>query len=334
MIDGLSIFYKTLCNIYGEYIVGKITTKSSENLDLLKDKEKINRILKGYNRVDDTSKICDECSDEGIIRDWINRRNLKKNTSISVDKIKKIMDLPSWKPGYPLEFKENVPSKDIMLIGMDPGPVVATDINLSYELGRFEITNKGVVNVPTKESPKIHEQAANNQLWRILYELFNQENFEFVKQNIFIVDVCRCIFMFKEDGKKIKVDTNRIISKCAKKYLLQQIELINPKVIIIQGGEPCNQIKTILGNMVKEEKDFMIKYKDELEQFGKNKNFPKIGWIYFDGSEPIRFIKIFHSSIRHQRMGLYNFNKKPLDPRFLFYKKLFKKYIFPYLGMI
>lgn len=329
-MNRLERFLKDRICIYGNKVVQDFLIKINDNtLGMLEDQSKLNNLIKNYKRMDDNSKFCEKCIEQDIISKWLMRKNY--NVEKTLKKISQVMDFSSWYPGNPLIFNKNNPAKDIMLIGMDPGPAIQREINIAYELGRYPIDNHGKIKVPETEDPEIKKSIKNNKLWESLKYLFRDKDydyFDYFKKNIYITDIAKCIFLIN-DKKNNKISVQGSVHRtCTRTYLLNEIMTIFPKLIIFQGSKAYNKAKSVLKGNLKIDDNFPEDCYKYLEDFGRYKNFPKIGWIYLNEiAGLIRFVKIFHTSMINQNMKIWD----PERPYMKFYKILFKKEIFPYL---
>jgi len=183
------------------------------------------------------------------------------------DFLKRKMDFPSWLDSLDFE-KEH--AKQIMMIGEDVSPDIDGDIGVAYGLGRYPIMHNGVM----KKEPR-------NKLWVWINELFDNR-LELVKKNVYLTDTSKC------HAYKI----SRIWKKCSQRFLLQEIELINPKLIIFQGA---TAYKYTCMNV-------------------------KFGGICLPNNEEINFLKIHHSSPQTIPRRRVHIDK---------YKKLIKDKILP-----
>lgn len=201
------------------------------------------------------------------------------------------MDFPSWLGLLDFKIKH---VKQIMMIGEDVSPKIRKVINITYGLGRYEIMPNG----------KIKEERGND-LWVCLNKLFDNKLY-LVTKNVYMTDICKC------NARKNK----KIWEKCSKKFLLKEIELINPKIIIFQGCKAYDYTKSILKNRMKEE---------DITSYFRDNTFPKFGKISLLNNEEINFLKIYHTSRANRR-----YRDKNRDE----YKKLIKNKILPLINVV
>jgi len=122
-----------------------------------------------------------------------------------------------------------------MLIGESPPPL-EEQINIAFGLGYYPIERDGKLNFEQlKETYSGEEtllkkiikyQVNNNRLWEYLNLLFLNK-LDIIKPKIYITDLCKC----NDDTEKKEMWT-----KCFTECLIKEIKLINPKLIIFQGG--------------------------------------------------------------------------------------------------
>jgi len=180
------------------------------------------------------------------------------------------MDFPSWLNS--LDFGEES-AKKIMIIGEDVSPKVPKDINITYGLGRYEIRPNGKVG----EEP-------GNRLWVYLEKLSNGK-LSLITENVYMTDICKC-----NANKK-----RCIWNKCSSKFLLEEIKLINPRLVVFQGNTSYKYTKSVLNSRMKEE---------DISSYFECNTFPKSGKISLLKDEA-HFLKIYHTSIANQK----NWNK-------------------------
>ena len=82
------------------------------------------------------------------------------------------------------------------------------------------------------------ESHLSHKLWQYLRTCF-AEDFNHLKSEFYISDICKC-----NDDIKGKPHKNaKLWVPCLSKYLLKEIEFINPKLIILLGGSPFESLK-------------------------------------------------------------------------------------------
>lgn len=177
------------------------------------------------------------------------------------------MDFPSWLDLLDFEIKH---AKQMMMIGEDVSPKVPKSINITYGLGRYRIMSNGRV----KEEP-------TNDLWSCMKKLFG-DKLDLVTENIYMTDICKC------NARKNK----KIWEKCSRKFLLKEVALVNPKIILFQGNTAYEHTKHMLKNRMEEE---------NISSYFADNAFPKFGKISLPNNEEINFLKIYHSSRANRR---------------------------------
>jgi hypothetical protein len=181
------------------------------------------------------------------------------------------MDFPSWLGLLDFDKKH---IKQLMIIGEDVSPKVPYSFNIAYGLGRYSILKNGII-----------AEEKRNKLWIQLKAMFDEE-LDLVLKNVYVTDICKC------NAKK----KGNIWDNCSSNFLLKEIELINPKIVIFQGNTAYEYTKSILGDKMNEE--------DITLYFGNN-SFPKFGKISLSNNE-IWFMRIYHTSNANQRFNHLN----------------------------
>ncbi len=268
----LERFLRILETIYGPIAVDSITECVEPNTLSCKNPNKIGEFLSGYTRED--GEGCQKC------------KQLIPAEPFS----ERLMDFPSWQ-GL-LDFsKYHV--KQLMIIGEDVSPKIPYVLNIAYGLSIHEISDEGVV-----------AEEKRNKLWEHLKTIFS-DRLDLVKRNIYVTDIAKCNSKTENENKTLVWD------RCSKNFLLREIELINPKVIIFQGKNAYEYAKCLPTLKMKEE--------DISAYFGKN-SFPKYGKILLQKRE-ITFMRIYHTSNANQR---HNYRNKGED-----FRRLVKDKILP-----
>ena len=287
-MDRLDTYCKLLEDIYGKSIVKLFTTRNKSNLTLTMNNEENNqKAKKDYDRKE--GEGCTAC--KSIFR---NPNFFKRN-----------LEFPGWIDD--LEFSENS-AKEIMIISEAP-TTLKDQINIAFGLGYFPIESDGKLNFDqlrkTYSGEKellnkiINNQTNKNKLWKYLNLLFLKKLND-IKPKIYITDLCKCNDDIKSKIKKEQ--KNQLIwKKCRNNYLIKEIELINPKLIIFQGWNSYKYIMKYL-----EENKIITKRKAILENI--EKYYPQAGYfetrLYlnpfygkfpFNGKQ-IHFFVIFHQS--------------------------------------
>ncbi|MBA7539420.1 hypothetical protein ES705_31699 [subsurface metagenome] len=285
--------YKDLLNsIYGEKVIEFLTeTFNGKELKLKCFKNNIKDFL-DFKR--DTSEDCNNCLEN----------NLYKSQKLSNSTIfeNKIMEFPCWHTKYPLDFTKDTVKK-YMIMGIDPGPKIRSDVHSAYELNLFEL-DKEQNNIMTEfekiikdSNYSIYNEHYNSSkgasLFPYLKDLFLDEYNKLLKE-LYITDVCKCLYDYEGENKGRQSD---VWNNCFQKCGIKEIEIINPELIIFQGST-FESFKKIIKNSKKIEivlKDEIINnyFDSSLIDMGiRNRKF---GYISINGHH-IKFIKIYHSS--------------------------------------
>ncbi|PSR11777.1 MAG: hypothetical protein C7N36_14790 [Bacteroidetes bacterium] len=131
-------------------------------------------------------------------------------------------------PGWIGEF--NSTGRKVMIIGLEPH-IQNNDFQITYSFGG----DKGDV------------FNSNHFIWNRLHSLlFSELTFQEAVKKIYITDLCH--FTPKGDAKRIKkIPTwSKIRNKIADKYLKEEINIVNPEIIIAQGGDVFRFLKSRL----------------------------------------------------------------------------------------
>ena len=309
------VYCQILTEIYGKNVVEFITKRNPENktLYLINYSNNIEEFIR---KKRNKREVCVKC--KKIFNLKIKRGNCNKLIKCTLY-LNRIMEFPSWAPNSPLLFKSNEPAKNLMVIGIDPGPKIRTDIHTAYELGMHEIKRDGTYDVENiadldaksnrvknikreliekveilrdeNNVKKLREQvktSKNTKFWKFFIKIFDN-NLDFLKDNIYITDTCKC---FDDQN-------NLVIRNCYENYLIKEIRLIRPKIIIIQGDKPFKILKKL----------FNIKFEDSIKNIPKEYNFSEAFPLYFRKKLSfdtriykdeildleIIFIKVFHT---------------------------------------
>lgn len=251
------------------------------------------RAKKEYDREDgEGCKICQT--------DFRNKENFFKRN----------LEFPGWIEG--LNFAGNSPAKEIMIIGESPPPL-KEQINIAFGLGYFPIKSDGKLNFDQlrktydgeekRLNKIISNQTDDNKLWEYLNLLFSGK-LDNIKPKIYLTDLCKCNDNIKTKVKKEQKNTT-IWKICCKNYLIKEIELINPKLIIFQGWSSYLYLKDYL----KKEKDIIVPMNATSDSDNIKKYYPKYkdyskkslcynpfyGKFPFNGNQ-IHFFVIFHQT--------------------------------------
>lgn len=270
----LETYCTLLEDIYGKRIVEAFTTKNENSLTLTMNNEANNqKAKKEYDRKDgEGCKIC--------------QTDFEKIKENKFNFFKRNLEFPGWIGD--LDFSGTTPAKEIMIIGEAPTTLKAQvdQINIVFGLGLYPIESNGKLNFDqlkktyfgeeTRLKKIINNQNDKNQLWEYLNRLFS-EKLDVLKPKIYITDLCKC------DAEKNEC----IWEACRDKYLIKEIELINPNLIIFQGGDSYASVKRYL-------KSKLIKY-TFIKKY--RKIYPKLGFgkFPFNGKD-IYFFKINHQA--------------------------------------
>jgi len=307
MSNRFSLYLKLLHDIYGKKVVEKLThiILNGGNKLYLKDFTSNLTELLFYKR--STDEGCSFCKMKNLFKEI----TLKNKTIYN----HRIMEFPSWHPNFPLGFENESHAKKIMLIGEDPGPRIRSDLHTAYEFGMLNINPNGTYDcinfkkllLATSVKHYISDfktqlsASKRVRLWHYLCKLFNNK-LENIIRHIYITDACKC-----NDNQ------NEVVwNECSSKYLQQEINLINPQLIIFQGNTAYDKFQEFAGNDLKEEK--------LPERYKFTTNFPRFGTY----KNKIIFIKIFHTA-----NTAVNFWNQFLEG----YIELFKQKIIPTINL-
>lgn len=291
----LNKYCKLLEAIYGKKIVKAFTTRNDNNNTLrMNDVANNQKEKKEYDREDEEG--CKKCKD-----DFRNKDFFKRN-----------LEFPGWIGKLKFfENSENSPAKDIMIIGEAPTTIKAQvdQINIAFGLGLYPIKNNGKFNFDQLEETYLGEktrlkriiknQTEKNRFWEYLNDLFSNK-LDTIKSKIYITDLCKCNDDIKSKVKKER--KNQLIwQKCRDSYLIKEIELINPTLIIFQGWESYKCYMSYL-----EKNKIITKRKDILEDI--RRYYPEAGYsetsLYLNpqygkfplNGKQIHFFVIFHQT--------------------------------------
>ncbi len=254
-------FYKLLTKMFGENYVNFMVRPvwDKDSLKFVDHSENIEAFIK-KNRFENGNKPCDFC--EPTFKE-------KPSGNITIYN-NRIIEFPSWSPKSPLNFQGTEPAKKLLLIGIDPGPNIRMDIHTAYELGIFNINEKGGYElekykkiIQNIEDDKIRSElnfqlnrTKQTRFWKYLMSLFSNDS-DYVLNNIYITDACKCL----------DKDNEEVFEDCCNIYLYQEIRLINPQLIIIQGNRTYDKLAEIY-----EIKDEKVPHEHFISD-----NFPKHG---------------------------------------------------------
>jgi len=223
-----------------------------ENVKFIKDKVAINKFLIEFKR-----NINEGC---------------KRPECIQVFG-KGFQERPMEIPGgnVTLNFKGGERAALIMVVGEAAGPGISTHLNLAYGLvnlhirndGRWaekennqifeqlekEVSNEGLGNLrykkykywekssKAKKLEKYRNGIENHKLWEYFAEIFGIR-FEFIKNNLYITDLCKCNAKGNQKWKEC--------SESCIQFLYEEVQLITPLLIIFLGRESQEQFTNYL----------------------------------------------------------------------------------------
>ena len=326
-MNRLEKYCALLEHIYGKSIVELFTVNDKSNLNLIIKNEYDNQVSrKDYERKENEG--CITC------------KSIFRNPNFS----KRILEFPGWIEG--LNFTGTTPSKEIMIIGEAPTNL-KDQINIAFGLGLFPIENDGKLNnnqvneIYSKEQTQLeiilNKQVKKNKLWEYLNLLFLKK-LDIIKPKIYITDLCKC----NDDIKKEFIKDNKIRyeldkneemwEECLTECLIKEIELINPSLIIFQGGKSFKfvmrylkskgLIKSIQNILINTEKDFP-KLGDQ-NFYDKNYSNPCFGKFPFKGKD-IYFFKIYHQAAFNRYLKISDRNNYIKQNHQFIEKKILKE---------
>ena len=318
-------FYKNLLDIYGSEITDTLIEKKSKSnvISFTKDRIGLTKYLIEYyldleKKKPSQIKSCDFCKQ-------IFGNDFKFRP----------FEFSNWR-GV-LDFnKKNV--KDVMIIGEAAGPGIKTHLNFSYGLNNFPIESNGVMdwnkikdmfNIIEKEilSNKLYNEsevkrimskvkvkrAVKHKLWEYLHEIFSESDnsLEMLLNSLFITDMVRCNL-----GETPRWNSNKIWRYCidnCKQFFLKEIELTNPKLILIIADSTYKTFK----NLLKAE-NIKISTSDEIDFDKYLKPFTSRHFGKFTlNDNVIHFYHIYHNK------KYYQLEKQELRPLYKEKNQLF-----------
>ena len=285
-------------HIYGTSVVELFTAKNAKDRKLTMKNESDNLLSKKkYRRK--KGEGCVTC--QSIYR--------------TPDFLRRILEFPGWIGD--LNFTETSPAKEIMIIGEAP-TILKDHINIAFGLGLYPIEKDGNLNtdrlkqIYSGEEAQLKvilkQQIRKNKLWEYLNLLFLNK-LSVIKPIIYVTDLCKCNDdIMLED----KTDKNQAMWKnCLSECLLDEIKLINPKLIIFQSWSPYNYLKEYLieKKIINSEEEIL----EDVEcYFSNNKDQdysntklyynPFFGKFPFNGNN-IYFFVILHQSYFYRRLN-------------------------------
>ena len=299
IMSRLDDFCSLLGKIYGKRIIKAFTTRNDNNDTLtMKDFANNQKEKKEYKRND--GEGCEICKDKF--------RNEEK-----INFFKRNLEFPGWIKN--LDFSENS-AKKIMIIGEAPTTLKEQkdQINIAFGLGLYPINSNGELDFEQLSKTYSEEQSSfekirrnqerKNGMWKYINLLFS-EKLDNIKDQIYITDLCKCNDDIKSKIKKDRKN-EEIWKECRDNYLIEEIRLINPKLIIFQGGDSYTYvmrylkshklIKTMSG--IVEKTDCYYPKSGELNFYKERYSKPCFGRFSLNGKE-ICFFKIYHQAARY-----------------------------------
>ncbi len=290
----LDTYCKLLERIYGERIVKSFTTR---NENYLKMNDEYNNQIEKKNYQRKENEGCTAC--KPIFR---NPNFFKRN-----------LEFPGWIEN--LDFSGTTPAKEIMIIGEAP-TILEDQINIAFGLGFYPIDNSGNLNFDQLEEiysgektqlKAILKSVRPNRFWEYLNLLFLNK-LDVIKPKIYITDLCKCNDDIVVDGDNVK--NKDIWGECRDKYLIEEIELINPNLIIFHSWSPYKYlIEYLLGKKIIDSEDEIL---EDVECYYSNNEDPdysktKLYYNPFFGKFPfygnnIHFFVILHQSYFYRRL--------------------------------
>jgi len=205
-------------------------------------------------------------SDFGMVNGVIKGVFKKKNPhppNYNITFYNRPMEFPGFYKSIDLS-KNHV--KDIMIIGEAAGPNIATNINCTYGLSNTEIDDTGkiltenIFNELKKNSTNLGEsfnllkgdntklkglhldeqiekfrKNLDNSLWERLYRIL-PISLKVLKSRVYVTDLVKCNAKGNSIWKHFR-------EKCFKSFLIHEIRIINPKLIIFLGNTGYNYLK-------------------------------------------------------------------------------------------
>lgn len=297
----LDDFCSLLEDIYGKSIVKSFTTRNGNNDTLtMNDFANNQKVKKEYHR--NEGEGCSICKDKFRNKD--------------VKFFKRNLEFPGWIGPLNFNFDKTTPAKNIMIIGEAPTTLKEQidQINIAFGLGMYPINSNGELDFDQLRMTYLGEvsrfekirsnQEQRNGMWKYLNRLFSRK-LDNIKDQIYITDLCKCNDDIKSKIKKDRKN-EEIWKECRDNYLIEEIRLINPKLIIFQGGDSYTYvmrylkshklIKTMSG--IVEKTDCYYPKSGELNFYKERYSKPCFGRFSLNGKE-ICFFKIYHQAARY-----------------------------------
>lgn len=133
-----------------------------------------------------------------------------KDCPLNVER--KVMDFPGWLGKINLKEKHR---KEIMVIGFSPSNAVSIPVHIAFGLG-YDYRS-------TEDLDALDYNA--QRFWKAMDFLFNN-GLDYFNNNAYVTDLAYC------NCPSGDTDT---LDFCSKKHLLNEINFINPKLIILNG---------------------------------------------------------------------------------------------------
>ncbi len=272
MSSNFKLFKELLKRIYGPKIFNGLTNSPNNNQLKLKTIREINDFILGFAGYDNITLKCDDCR---------NKMTLPRK-----------MDFPSWK-GI-LDFNKHSVRK-IMLIGEDVSRDIKIfgqniNINITYGLGWhkiiFEEDRVKYYEIKYQNGNEIRKERRDIYLWGYLFDLFKTIPLETILKNIYITDICKCNSEGNNDIKDQCIFEN--------KYIMKEIQLIKPNLILFQGDKALNYIKELVEN----EDTITLNFDNRINDYFNNyeyPSYPKFGTIFILDRN-VEGLKIYHST--------------------------------------
>ncbi len=247
-----------------------------------------------------------------------------------------------------LNFKGGEIAALIMVVGEAAGPGISTHLNLAYGLvnlhirndGRWaekennqifeqlekEVSDEGLGNLrykkykywekssKAKKLEKYRKGIENHNLWEYFAEIFGIR-FEFIKNNIYITDLCKCNAKNNQKWKEC--------SESCIQFLYEEVQLITPLLIIFLGKESQEQFTNLLkkkgmkitAGLLNDIQVNMSKYYEDFKTLRLFKSFEMNGQQVF-------IINIYHNK---WLIDFLNEEKKALVKKYIKQCKIFMK---------
>lgn len=246
-----SDYLDLLVQAYGKQNLNKIYHVDKENLRLRyknngNDHLELNKFLLNYDR---TQRGIDKGCKGAKIKKF-NDKLCSEPQIFRNNFLNRPMELSGFEEW--LDFRKKF-CKEIMIIGEAAGPGILTHLNIAFGLGNFPIDKQGENNLRIIDKVFSDSKDYNfgrfknffidevkskfkHNLWKTLL-LFFSKFWDVKKTEIYITDVCKC----NDDFSSSK--NTDLWFPCMKKYLINEICLIRPKLIIFLGSTGYDYLK-------------------------------------------------------------------------------------------